>query len=232
MSLRYRRVRYRDIEVVYLPELEGGGIGFGQTFVPIVRELFGKVGRVHEFCAGPGFIGFSLLAHGLCDSLCLSDINPVAVAAARETVRRNRLEDKVSVYLLFRGRGPYLDSYYFLWLCGQAMASRPSTRPRLLTSVEGPAAVVPLRLSADRPARLHLERYRRYRFAFDNRLGKRANVVVYAKKALGILPQFLRSVMSVEDDRPTESFTFQMFPGRYDLRDAGSRRALASIHVD
>jgi hypothetical protein len=89
MAASYKSVKYHDIETFYRPQLEGGGMGFGQTFVPIVRELFGKVGRVHEFCAGPGFIGFSLLANGLCDSLCLSDINPDAVAAATETVRRN-----------------------------------------------------------------------------------------------------------------------------------------------
>ncbi len=54
---------------------------------------------VCELCSGPGFIGFSLLAHGLRDSLVLTDINPAAVAAAQETVRRNRLEGRVSVYL-------------------------------------------------------------------------------------------------------------------------------------
>ena len=95
----YRVVRYGRIGVCYLPHLEGGGMGFGQTYVPVVRELFGRVGRAYEFCAGPGFIGFSLLAAGLCDSLCLSDINPEAVEAARETVRRNNLQDRVSVYL-------------------------------------------------------------------------------------------------------------------------------------
>jgi len=73
-------------------------MGAGQAFVPVVRELFGKVGRAYEFCAGPGFIGFSLLAAGLCDSLCLSDVNPEAVELAMETVRRNRLQDRVSVY--------------------------------------------------------------------------------------------------------------------------------------
>ena len=91
--------RYGAIEVAHQPDLDGGGTGFGQAFVPVVRALFGKVGRVHEFCAGPGYIGFSLLGHGLCDSLCLSDINPRAVEVARETVRRNGLEDRVSVYL-------------------------------------------------------------------------------------------------------------------------------------
>lgn len=91
--------KYGGIEVVWDRKLDGGGRGYGQNFVPVVRSMFGKVGRVYEFCAGPGFIGFSLLAHGLCESLCLSDLNPEAVAALTETVKRNGLEDRVSVYL-------------------------------------------------------------------------------------------------------------------------------------
>lgn len=99
MILTYSTVRYGEIDVCWTPELEGGGMSFGQDYLPVVANLFGHVGRVFEFCAGPGFIGFSLLAHGLCDSLALIDVNPAAVAAARETVRRNGLEDRVTVYL-------------------------------------------------------------------------------------------------------------------------------------
>jgi SAM-dependent methyltransferase len=97
--MNYLEECYNDIRVGYLPHLDGGGRGFGQDYLPVVKRLFGKVDRLFEFCAGPGFIGFSLLANGLCDSLCLADINPEAVEAARWTVRRNRLEDRVSVYL-------------------------------------------------------------------------------------------------------------------------------------
>jgi 16S rRNA G966 N2-methylase RsmD len=94
----YRIERYSAIDVCWLPDLDGGGRGFGQDYLPLVRQLFGRVGRVYELCSGPGFIGFSLLAHGLCDSLALADVNPNAVAALRETVRRNGLADRVSVY--------------------------------------------------------------------------------------------------------------------------------------
>src|SRR6266705_172000 len=93
--MRYDVVRYGSIDVYYLSRLDGGGLTFGQEFVSVVRERFGRVDRVFEFCSGPGFIGFSLLAHGLCRSLCLSDINPEAVLAGRDTVRRNRLEHLV-----------------------------------------------------------------------------------------------------------------------------------------
>ena len=54
--------------------------------------------RCAEFCAGPSFIGFALLGLGACGSLVVLDVNPLSVAAARETVRRNGLGDRVSVY--------------------------------------------------------------------------------------------------------------------------------------
>lgn len=97
LTITYSTVRYGDIDVCWTGELDGGGMGFGQDFVPVVATLFGHVHRLCEVCAGPGFIGFSLLAHGLCDELTLVDVNPAAVAAARETVRRNGLADRVRV---------------------------------------------------------------------------------------------------------------------------------------
>lgn len=96
---RYQTCRYGSITVVYSPELHGGGLTFGQDYLGYVRKNVGKVGRVFEWCSGPAFIGFSLLAHGLCTSLCLADINPCAVEACQETVRLNGLEEHVSVYL-------------------------------------------------------------------------------------------------------------------------------------
>jgi len=45
-----------------------------------------------------GFIAFSLLAHGFCETLCLADINPLAVQACKRTVADNNLSDRVSVY--------------------------------------------------------------------------------------------------------------------------------------
>lgn len=95
----YNVVTFANLDIYYTPELDGGGISFAQDYVACVRQRFGPVERCFEWCAGPGFIGFAILAHELCHSLCLADINPKAVAACQETVRRNRLEDRVTVYL-------------------------------------------------------------------------------------------------------------------------------------
>ena len=95
-----RSVQYGEISVSWEESLDGGGgATFCQDYLPIVRQRFGKVGRVFEFCSGPGFIGFSLLGNGLCDSLCLADVNPEAVKVCQKTIVENGLDDRVRVYL-------------------------------------------------------------------------------------------------------------------------------------
>ena len=95
---QYRYVKLGGLEVCFTDELDGGGARYGQDFVSFVAENVGNRRRIFEWCAGPGFIGFSLLGHGLADTLCLADVNPAAIEACRETVRRNGLEDVVDVY--------------------------------------------------------------------------------------------------------------------------------------
>src|SRR5436853_2332334 len=66
---------------------------------PLLRDRgMPRMQRVFEWCSGPGFIGFSLLARGLAETLCLADVNREAVVACRRTVARNALESLVAVY--------------------------------------------------------------------------------------------------------------------------------------
>lgn len=92
-------MEFNGIRVYYTKELDGGGASFGQDYIDFIREHFPPQQRIFEWCSGPGFIGFSLLAHGLCNTLCLADINPLAIEACKKTIRKNRLEGKVTVYL-------------------------------------------------------------------------------------------------------------------------------------
>src|SRR3954469_25304495 len=96
----FSTVTYSGIAVSYKPHLDGGGSTFGQDYIRLFRSLrMPRARRAFEWCAGPGFIGFSLLANGLVDTLCLADVNPEAVAACKRTIARNRLEGRVDVYL-------------------------------------------------------------------------------------------------------------------------------------
>ena len=93
--------RYGDLEIRYASNLDGGGTELAASFVRFLRERYsGRIfRRAYEWCSGPGFIGLSLLQEGICESLCLADVNPEAVDGVRETLARNRLEDRVSCYL-------------------------------------------------------------------------------------------------------------------------------------
>jgi len=92
-------VEFQGIKVYYTKELDGGGADFGQDYIEFIRGNFPRQKRIFEWCSGPGFIGFSLLAHGLCKTLCLADVNPLAIQACSKTIRLNNLESKVTVYL-------------------------------------------------------------------------------------------------------------------------------------
>lgn len=95
----WRYVTYGDIRVHHKRYLDGGGSAFGQDYIPFLRDRgMPKQARVFEWCAGPAFIGFSMLGFGLCDSLCVADINPDAVRACGRTIAANDLKDRVSVY--------------------------------------------------------------------------------------------------------------------------------------
>ena len=90
---------YGEIAVFDKPDHHMGGLAFGRDFPRVLNELgVGRRGRLFEFGAGPGYIGYSLLAAGWCESLVLSDINAETVAVAQFTAAHNKLEDRVAVY--------------------------------------------------------------------------------------------------------------------------------------
>jgi methylase of polypeptide subunit release factors len=93
-----KAVSLAGVRVFYRDDLDGGGMGFGQDYLRLVPRLLTRPRTVFEWCAGPGFISFSLLAHGLCDSICLADINPAAIDVCHRTVAENGLSDRVRLY--------------------------------------------------------------------------------------------------------------------------------------
>jgi len=102
----WRTARYGDVRVYYKKHLDGGGSSFGQGYIPFLKSLaMPKQQRVFEWCCGPAFIGFSILANELCDTLCLADINEQAIEACRRTIHANELAGRVSLYLSDNLRG-------------------------------------------------------------------------------------------------------------------------------
>lgn len=94
-----RAVNYNGVVVFDRPELHGEGITIGQDYVRALLELgFKRCENIYEFCSGPGYIGYSLLAQGFCEKLTLADINPEAVKIARKTAKYNNIEHLVNIY--------------------------------------------------------------------------------------------------------------------------------------
>lgn len=79
--------------------MDGGGTWFGQEYVDIIRQHYPNrvFERCYEWCAGPAFIGFGILDHGLCHSLTVSDIYPEAIKRVKETAELHKLTN-VSAY--------------------------------------------------------------------------------------------------------------------------------------
>ncbi len=93
--------------------MDGGGTWFGQEYIDIVQQRYSgqTFERCYEWCSGPAFIGFGLLDHGLCRSLCVSDIYPDAIARVQETAKIHQfragtlLQILVTVYTFGPGCG-------------------------------------------------------------------------------------------------------------------------------
>lgn len=75
--------------------MDGGGTWFGQEYADIIAQRYpGRVfERCYEWCSGPAFIGFNILDHGLCQSLCTSDIYTEAIERVKETAEINSIDD-------------------------------------------------------------------------------------------------------------------------------------------
>ena len=77
--------------VFFTADLYGGGIRLENDYIKFVKERYGQVESLFEWCAGPGYLGYSMLAHGITKKLCLADINPKAVQYANKTCKENLL---------------------------------------------------------------------------------------------------------------------------------------------
>jgi methylase of polypeptide subunit release factors len=79
--------------------MDGGGTWFGKEYADIIQARYTNrvFERCYEWCSGPAFIGFNILDHGLCLSLCASDIYADAIDRVQETAVQNQLAN-VSAY--------------------------------------------------------------------------------------------------------------------------------------
>lgn len=85
--------------VQYDSWMDGGGTWFGQEYIDVVKQRYQhQFRRAYEWCSGPAYIGFGLLDHGVCRSLCVSDVYESAIVRVKQTAEINRL-NTVSAYV-------------------------------------------------------------------------------------------------------------------------------------
>lgn len=73
---------------------DGGGTWFGQDYVQELQRYGRSFDRCLEWCSGPGFIGFALLAHGICKDLTLMDGHESCAASVALTVQNNHCDHR------------------------------------------------------------------------------------------------------------------------------------------
>jgi methylase of polypeptide subunit release factors len=89
------------LRVFYTEAVDGEGRNFVEHFVARLTKSKPATGfgNGFEWCCGPGFVGFALLAHGLCERFCFADINPAAIECVKRTVEVNHLGDRVRYFV-------------------------------------------------------------------------------------------------------------------------------------
>ena len=81
--------RVNGSDIFYTPETNGGGDHFFSEYLDLVNQYYGKVHHIMEWCSGPGFIGYGMMACNICDRLTLLDKFEPAITVAKKTAENS-----------------------------------------------------------------------------------------------------------------------------------------------
>jgi len=87
--------RVEGSDIFYTPETNGGGDYFFREYYDLVAQYYGKVDHLMEWCSGPGFIGYGMMACNLCDKLTLLDKFEPSIDIAKKTAENSFPNTKV-----------------------------------------------------------------------------------------------------------------------------------------
>ena len=89
----------KDIMVFFNESLEGGGLFFGNEYLHVLDKVYPsrQFENCLEWCSGPGFIGFMLLANRVCRNLTLGEIYKPCIKALETTISHLDTKYKGSV---------------------------------------------------------------------------------------------------------------------------------------
>ena len=85
--------RVKGSDIFYTPQTNGGGDYFFPEYLDLVIENYGRVHHIMEWCSGPGFIGYGMVACNICDRLTLLDKFEPAIEIAKKTASNSKTKD-------------------------------------------------------------------------------------------------------------------------------------------
>ena len=85
--------RVKGSDIFYTPQTNGGGDHFFPEYLDLVIKYYGRVHHIMEWCSGPGFIGYGMVACNICDRLSLLDKFEPAIEMAKKTANNSRTKD-------------------------------------------------------------------------------------------------------------------------------------------
>jgi len=93
-----------SITIEYPKELDGGGTWMFVDFLDILEKIYPnrKFNKALEWCSGPGFIGFELLARQKCNEMDFMDLHAPALDNIKETIHKNNLSYNINCILADR----------------------------------------------------------------------------------------------------------------------------------
>jgi|TARA_B110000977_G_scaffold102169_1_gene133679 methylase of polypeptide subunit release factors len=88
-----------DLDVQYTPITNGGGDYFALEYAEIIHKSYGSVSNALEWCSGPGFIGYALLASKLCNNISFVEMSDLAINQLTRTKENShRYINNINIY--------------------------------------------------------------------------------------------------------------------------------------
>lgn len=90
--------RVNGLDVYYTSETNGGGDYFALEYIDITREWYNNVDNAFEWCSGPGFIGYGLLANNICNNIVFNDMYKPAIEMIEQTKLNSSYNKNISIH--------------------------------------------------------------------------------------------------------------------------------------
>lgn len=90
--------RINGLDVYYTNETNGGGDYFALEYMNVINEWYTHVDNALEWCSGPGFIGYGLLASNICKNISFNDMYSPALEMLEKTKAHSTYSNNIFIH--------------------------------------------------------------------------------------------------------------------------------------